>query len=432
MTRLKLVKLKDLSQDDLEKLQRRRLYDLENIRKTVVEIVENVKSRGDKALIEYTKLYDGVELNSENLRIPREEMDAAYNTLDDHTLKAMEFIRSMVEKVCLGFLPENRLIEPEKGLRIYVLWKPIDRIGVYIPGGANPYPSTVFMTVTLAKTVGVDKVVVCTPPRNIKPVLLAAMKIASVDEAFRVGGAQAIAAMAYGTETIPKVDKIVGPGSPYVEMAKRIVYGDVGVDLPAGPSEILILADDSTDPMLVTVDLLSQAEHPYSSAILVSTSEKLALKVLEILNSMVDSSTLESFERGGLFIADDLEEAVEFVNYYAPEHLEIMLEEPEKVLRIVKNAGSVFIGSSTPVSLGDYVTGVSHVLPTGGAARFSSGLNPLHFMKHLIVQIADVNGFKTLKEFAEVMANIEGLRMHYNALKVRDSLNGLQFKNPPP
>ncbi|MBS7612809.1 histidinol dehydrogenase [Candidatus Bathyarchaeota archaeon] len=432
MTRLKPVKLKTLSQDDLKKLRRRGLCNLKDIRKTVMEIVENVKSRGDIALIEYTRLYDGVELNPENLRILREEMDAAYNTLDDPILEAMEFIRSMVEKVCLGFLPENRLIEPERGLRIHVLWKPINSIGVYIPGGANPYPSTIFMTVTLAKTVRVGRVVVCTPPRNVKPVVLAAMKIAGVDEAFRVGGAQAIAAMAYGTETIPKVDKIVGPGSPYVEIAKRIVYGDVGVDLPAGPSEILILADDSADPMLVAVDLLSQAEHPYSSAILISMSEKLALKVSEILDSMVDSNTFESFERGGLFVADNLEEAIEFVNYYAPEHLEIMLEEPEEVLRMVKNTGSVFIGPLTPVSLGDYATGVSHVLPTGGAARFSSGLNPLHFMKDLIVQIVDVNGFKTLKKFAEVMANIEGLRMHYNALKVRDSLNGLQFKHSPP
>lgn len=432
MTLLKPVKLKTLSQDDLEKLQRRRLYNLEDVRKTVMEIIEKVKSKGDAALIEYTRLYDGVELKPENLRILREEMDAAYNTLDNTVLEAMEFIRSMVEKVCLGLLPENRLIEPERGLRIHVLWKPINRIGVYIPGGANPHPSTIFMTVTLAKTVGVGRVVVCSPPRNIKPVVLAAMKIAGVDDAFRVGGAQAIAAMAYGTETIPSVDKIVGPGGPYVEMAKRIVYGDVGVDLPAGPSEILILADESADPMLVAADLLSQAEHPYSSSILVSTSENLALKVSEILNSMVDSNTFESFERGGLFVANSLEEAAEFIDDYAPEHLEIMLEEPEEVLRMVRSVGSVFIGALTPVSLGDYATGVSHVLPTGGAARFSSGLNPLHFMKDLIVQIVDVNGFKTLKKFAEIMAGIEGLRMHYNALKVRESLNISQFKYQPP
>lgn len=432
MTLLKPVKLKALSQDYFEKLQRRGLYNFEDIRKTVMEIVENVKSKGDAALIEYTRLYDGVELEPEDLRIPHEEMEAAYNALDDAILEAMEFIRSMVEKVCLGLLPENRLIEPERGLRIHVLWKPINLIGVYIPGGANPYPSTIFMTVTLAKTVRVGRVVVCSPPRNVNPVVLAAMKVAGVDDAFRVGGAQAIAAMAYGTETIPRVDKIVGPGGPYVEMAKRIVYGDVGIDLPAGPSEILILADDSADPMLVAADLLSQAEHPYSSSILVSTSEKLASKVSEILDSIVDSNTFESFERGGLFVADSFEEAVEFVNTYAPEHLEIMLEKPEEVLRMVKNAGSVFIGPLTPVSLGDYATGVSHVLPTSGAARFSSGLNPLHFMKDLIVQIVDVNGFKTLKKFAEIMANIEGLRMHYNALKVRGSLNGLQFKNQPP
>ncbi len=428
MTILKPVRLKTLSQKDFERLQKRGLSDLEDVRKTVIEIVENVKSRGDTALIDYTRLYDGVELNVESLRIPREEMDLAYNTLDSTVVEVMEFIHSLVEKVSLGLLPENRLLELERGLQIYVVWKPIERVGIYIPGGANPYPSTILMTVTLAKIAGVSRVVVCTPPRNVKPVVLAAMKIAGVDEAFRVGGAQAIAAMAYGTETIPKVDKIVGPGGLYVEMAKRVVYGDVGVDLPAGPSEILVLADDSADPMLVAADLLSQAEHSSSSAILVSTSEKLALEVSKILDTMVDSNTLESFKRGGLFIADSLEEAVEFVNSYAPEHLEILFEKPGEVLKMIKNAGSVFIGSLTPVSLGDYATGVSHVLPTGGAARFSSGLNPLHFMKSMIVQMADLDRFKMLKRFAEVMANIEGFKMHYNALKARDSLNSLQFK----
>ncbi len=428
MTRLKPVRLKTLSRRDFERLQRRGLSNLEDVRKAVTEIVENVKSKGDAALIDYTRLYDGVELNAESLRILREEMDAAYDTLDSAVIEAMEFIHSLVEKVALGLLPENRLLEPERGLQIYALWKPIERIGVYIPGGANPYPSTILMTATLAKTVGVSRVIVCTPPRNVKPVVLAAMKIAGVDEAFRVGGAQAIAAMAYGTETVPKVDKIVGPGGLYVEMAKRIVYGDVGVDLPAGPSEILVLADDSADPMLVAADLLSQAEHPNSSAVLVSMSERLALEVSKTLDAMVDSNTLESFKRGGLFIADSLEEAMEFINSYAPEHLEILFKKPEDVLKMVKNAGSVFIGSLTPVSLGDYATGVSHVLPTGGAARFSSGLNPLHFMKNLIVQVADLDGFKTLRKFAEIMASIEGLKMHYNALKARDALNSLQFK----
>jgi histidinol dehydrogenase len=427
VTILKPVRLKTLSQKDFERLQKRGLSNLEDVRKIVAKIVEDVKSRGDTALIDYARLYDGVELNVESLRITREEMDAAYGTLDSTLIEAMEFIHSLVGKISLGLLPENRLLELERGLQIYVLWKPIERVGIYIPGGANPYPSTVLMTATLAKTVGVSRIVVCTPPKNVKPVVLAAMKIARVDEAFRVGGAQAIAAMAYGTETIPKVDKIVGPGGLYVEMAKRVVYGDVGVDLPAGPSEILVLADDSADPMLVAADLLSQAEHSNSSAVLVSTSEKLALEVSKILDTMVDSNTLESFKRGGLFIADSLEEAVEFVNSYAPEHLEILLEKPGEALKMIKNAGSVFIGSLTPVSLGDYATGVSHVLPTGGAARFSSGLNPLHFMKSLIVQMVDLDGFKTLKRFAEVMASIEGFKMHYNALKARDALNSLRL-----
>jgi len=425
LTRLKPIRLKVLSQDDIRYLQKRGLPEIGSIRKTVMEIVENVKLKGDAAIIEYTKLYDGVELNHKNLRILREEMDVAYSMLDGTTLEAMEFIRSNVEKVCLGLLPENRLIEPVKGLRIYVVWKPIDSIGVYIPGGTNPYPSTILMTVTLAKTVGVRRVIVCTPPKNIKPIVLAAMKIAGVDEAFRVGGAQAIAAMAYGTETIPKVDKIIGPGGPYVEVAKRLVYGDVGIDLPAGPSEILILADESADPALIAADLLSQAEHPYASAILISTSEKLALEVSKILDTSADSLTLESFERGGLFIADSLEEAIEFINMYAPEHLEIMLKNTEEALEKIRNAGSIFIGPLTPVALGDYATGVSHVLPTHGAARFSSGLNPLHLMKDLTVQIADEEGFRMLRRFAEIMARVEGLEMHYNALKIRSTLIGL-------
>lgn len=426
MIRLKPVKLKMLSENDIKDIQKRRLFELEGIKKTVTEIIENVKLKGDVALIEYTKLYDNVELSPKELRISREEMDMAYNMLDGEVLDAMEFIRSMVEKVCLGLLPENRLLEPIRGLQIYVLWKPIDSVGVYIPGGTNPYPSTVFMTVTLAKTVGVNRIIVCTPPKNVKPVLLAAMKIVGVDEAFRVGGAQAIAAMAYGTETIPKVDKIVGPGGPYVEMAKRMVYGDVGVDLPAGPSEIMILADESANPKLIAADLLSQAEHPYASAVLLSTSEKLVLEVSKILDATVDLNTVKSFERGGLFIADSLEEAIDFVNAYAPEHLEIILENVEEVLKKIRNVGSVFVGHLTPVPLGDYVTGVSHVLPTCGAAKFSSGLNPLHFMKNLTIQIADLDGFKMLKKFAETMARIEGLEMHYNALKIRDMLFGIE------
>ncbi|KYH37161.1 MAG: histidinol dehydrogenase [Candidatus Bathyarchaeota archaeon B24] len=412
------VRISGLTDADVRRLMARGLS-LEEVRGSVARIIADVRSRGDEALLEYTRLYDKVELDRSRLKITREEMDDAYDSLDRKTREALETVHENVKTVCAKLLPEDRVIEPTEGVRIHVLWRPLERVGVYVPGGVNPYPSTVFMTATPAKVAGVDEVIACTPPGNARPEVLAAMKIAGVDRGFRVGGAQAIAAMAYGTETIPKVDKVVGPGGLYVEAAKRLVYGDVGLDLPAGPSEIAVLADDSADPALIAVDLLSQAEHPNSSALLVTTSERLALEVCKLLGEMAEPRLLESLKRGGVFIAEDVEEALNFLNLYAPEHLELFVENPEEVLSMVRNAGSVFLGPLTPAVLGDYATGVSHVLPTGGAARFSSGLTPLDFLKVLTVQRVDAEGFKTLRKAAERLAQVEGLRWHGEALRAR-------------
>lgn len=412
------VRISRLSDEDIRRLASRGL-NLEDIRGSVARIIADVKSRGDEALLEYTRLYDGVELDRSRLRITREEMEDAYNSLDGETLKTLEAVHENVKTVCTCMLPEDKVIEPTEGVRIRIVWKPLERVGAYIPGGANPYPSTVFMTVTPARVAGVDEVVACTPPRNARPEVLAAMKIAGVDQGFRLGGAQAVAAMAYGTETVPRVDKVVGPGGLYVEAAKRLVYGDVGLDLPAGPSEIAILADGSADPTLVAVDLLSQAEHPNSSALLVTTSERLASEVSKLLGEMAEPRLLESLKRGGVFIAEDMEDALNFLNLYAPEHLEVFVENPEEVLRMVRNVGSVFLAPLTPAVLGDYATGVSHVLPTGGAARFSSALTPLDFLKVLTVQEVDGEGFKRLRMVAEKLAEVEGLRWHGEALRAR-------------
>lgn len=412
------VRIGSLAEEDIRRLMSRGL-NLEDIRSSAARIIADVKSRGDEALLEYTRLYDRVELDRSQLRITREEMEDAYNSLDQETLEALKIVYENVKIVSSSMLPEDKVIEPTEGVRIRVIWKPLERVGAYIPGGINPYPSTVFMTVTPARVAGVDEVIVCTPPRNAKPEVLAAMKISGVDEGFRIGGAQAIAAMAYGTETVPKVDRIVGPGGLYVEAAKRLVYGDVGLDLPAGPSEIAILADESADPKLIAVDLLSQAEHPNSSALLVTTSERLALDVSKLLGEMAEPRLLESLKKGGIFIAEDMEEALNFLNLYAPEHLELFVENPEKILHMVRNAGSVFLTPSTPTVLGDYATGVSHVLPTGGAAKFSSGLTPLNFLKVLTVQEVDGRGFKRLSEVAEKLARLEGLRWHGEALRAR-------------
>lgn len=427
---LKLTFIKNLTKQEREKLLLRSRMDIESIKPYVAKIVEDIRRYGDEALLKYTALFDKASLTPEGMRVSEEEVQAAYGSTSKEMVEAFEKAARNIEAFHRQQLPsEIWLTKVEEGVMVGRIWRPISSVGLYVPGGRASYPSTVLMMAIPARIANVPKVIMCTPPMpngGVNPLVLVAARIAGVDEVYKAGGPQAIAAMAYGTETIPKVDKIVGPGNVYVTAAKMLVYGHVDVDFPAGPSEILILADESANPEFIVRDLISQAEHDAdASSILVTTSMELAEKVYERLEEVVgvvkrSEIVLKSLERyGAILIAEDLEEAIDFVNEYAPEHLEIMASSYGDVLDKVRNAGSIFIGSYSTVSLGDYCTGANHVLPTGGVAKFRSGLSIDDFIKRPTIQLISYEGLKKLKDTAAVLANAEGLPSHAEAVEAR-------------
>ena len=317
----------------------------------------------------------------------------------------------------------------DEGITAGQIIRPLKTVGCYIPGGRAVYPSTILMTVIPAKIAGVSKVICCTPPAQNGKVtneILAAASISGADEIYSVGGAQAIAAMTYGTESIPKVDKIVGPGNIYVTTAKKLVYGDVDIDFPAGPSEVLIIADAESNPNYVALDMLAQAEHdPNAAAVLVTTSKTLAETVNKIINDKIlfiprkeiIEESLENY--GRIILVDSLKEGAEFSNEYAPEHLIIMTSQPEEVLKDIHNAGSIFLGELTPVAAGDYGSGTNHVLPTSGCARLYSGLSTESFLKKPTIQRLTKEGLENLKDVVVTLAEYEGLYAHAESFKKR-------------
>jgi histidinol dehydrogenase len=321
------------------------------------------------------------------------------------------------------------MIEVDDGVMAGQIIRPLDIVGCYIPGGRAVYPSTILMTVIPAKIAGVSRIICCTPPQpdgSVSDVVLAAARVAGATEIYKVGGAQAVAAMAYGTKTIPKVDKIVGPGNIFVTAAKKLVYGDVDIDFPAGPSEVLIIADETGDPEYIAIDMIAQAEHdPNAACVLVTTSETLALKVDKIVNEQSvqmkrNEIITESLEKYGLIlVAPSIDEAIKFSNKYAPEHLIIMTENPEEVVKNITNAGSIFLGELTPVSAGDYGSGTNHVLPTSGCARMYSGLSAESFIKKPTVQRLNDKGVINLNEMVTTLAEYEGLYAHAESFKKR-------------
>jgi len=419
-------KLSDVSEAEMQKLLSRG-SGLEDVAKTVSTVLSDVRTKGDSALREYTAKFDKVELA--NFGVSEEEFQQALSGISpellDHLKSAAANIRAFHE----AQLPKATwFMELKPGIVLGQKATPLESVGAYAPGGRASYPSTVLMTVIPARVAGVEQVIVCTPPRpdgSVHPLTLAAAKVAGADKVFKLGGVQAIGSMAYGTETVPKVDKIVGPGNVFVTAAKMQIRDVAEIDFPAGPSEVLIIADESADAVMVASDILAQSEHdPNSVSILVTGSDTLAeavkREVLVQAEQAARSSIIKSsLENAAILIADSLEQCIGFSNKFAPEHLEIMVADPDFVLDRIKNAGSIFIGNYSPVPVGDYASGTNHVLPTSGYARVYSGLNINHFIKYSSIQRISKSGLESLKETVIALAEEEGLQAHADAIRTR-------------
>jgi len=396
----------------------------------VNEIINEVKRRGDSALIEFEEKFDGVKLSSDTLRVTREDIEKAYEKVSDKLVSAIEFSKSRVEAFQKEILRRVRFEYEETGLRIRSCTSPIRRLGFYVPGGEAAYPSSVVMMATPAKAAGVSEIAVCSPPKSRGEVnfsVLVAADICGVDEIYRIGGAQAIAALAYGTQTVHPVDKIVGPGNRYVQAAKILVSRDLPIDLPAGPSEIAIIADETADPRIVALDMISQAEHLDATCILVTPSMELAENVAEMLKRRIESSPNRKLvsenlsENGLILVCRSLREAVMAVNSFAPEHLEIISEEAWSIAGKITSAGLILIGTDTPVAASDYCLGTVHVLPTGGFSHVYSGLSVLDFVKRFCIVESSRRKLREIRDNVKVLAESEGLINHSLAVKERFS-----------
>ncbi|NLC97288.1 MAG: histidinol dehydrogenase [Erysipelotrichaceae bacterium] len=421
-----LKELKNI--DEFESyLRDREVESSSEVVKSVIDIIDEVKKNKDKALIEYTEKFDGVKLD--NIKVSKEEIEEAYNLVDKDFLIAMNEAMKNIEEFHKKQVKEGYEIVKEDNVYLGQRVLPLEKVGVYVPGGTAAYPSSVLMNVIPAKIAGVKKIVMTTPPskdNRINPYILATAKLVGIDTIYKVGGAQAVAALAYGTETVMKVDKIVGPGNTYVANAKKLVYGKVDIDMIAGPSEILVIADENADPVYVASDLISQAEHDVNaSSILLTTSCEL---LEEVNKELVKQSfvlarkdiIIKSLENYGVsMILDSIEECINVSNQIAPEHLELMVENPKSYLDLIENAGSVFLGYTTCESIGDYFGGTNHVLPTNGTARFYSALNVDNYTKKSSYIHYSKEALDKVGDMIINIANHEGLHGHANAVKVR-------------
>ncbi|XWK85895.1 MAG: histidinol dehydrogenase [Phormidium sp.] len=398
---------------------------------TVREVLQRVKAQGDRAVLHYTAEFDQQNLISEELRVSGSEMDAAYQQVSKELLKAILLAKEQIEAFHRQRVPKSWVQFKDDEVVLGKRYRPVDKAGIYVPGGRAAYPSTVLMNAIPAKVAGVSRIVMVTPPgmdKAISPSVLVAAQEAGITEIYRVGGAQAIAALAYGTETIPKVDVITGPGNIYVTLAKKLVYGTVGIDSLAGPSEVLVIADKTANPVHVAADLLAQAEHdPMASAILLTTDSTLAHKVqAEVELQLVDHPRRTLTEKaiahyGLIVLVESLALAAELSNEFAPEHLELEVEDPWSTLDLIRHAGAIFLGHSTPEAVGDYLAGPNHTLPTSGAARYASALGVETFMKHSsLIQYSPV-ALQKVASAIEVLANAEGLPSHADSVRLRVS-----------
>jgi len=401
----------------------------EQLESDVKAIINKVIKNGDAALIELTEKFDKTRLNAKDLRVKTTEIKEAYQAVSEEQISALKFIKDKVSAFEKRVLKQAGFKTSRAGITVQNVLRPIESVGCYVPGGQAAYPSTLVMTAVPAKVAGVPRIVVCSPPTAkgaINPLVLVAANICGVNEIYKVGGAQAIAALAYGTETIKPVRKIVGPGNKYVMIPKIIVSKDVAIDMPAGPSEILVLADETANPRLVAVDMISQVEHSEDSvAGLITTSKKLAEEVRGQLKKMATSVNrgeivTKALEKYGFIITcDSMDEAVELANVFAPEHVEIMTKTPMEIADRITSAGLILVGSYSPVALSDYGSGTNHVLPTGGFGHAFSGLSALDFARRVSIVESSKEGLQSMRERVKVMTEAENLPNHYKAIEAR-------------
>ena len=408
-------------------LIKRSQADINDVLVIVNDILADVKENKDAAIKKYTAKFDGAELD--DLKVTDEEIKEAYNSLDDKLIDALKSASKNIEKFHKAQIPKQWSMEVDTGIIAGQIIRPINSVGCYIPGGRAVYPSSILMTVIPAKIAGVERIIACSPPSNegkIMDAILVAADLAGADEIYKCGGAQAIGAMAYGTESIEKVEKIVGPGNVFVTGAKKLVYGDVDIEFPAGPSEVLVLADETANPEYLAHDFLSQAEHdPEASCFLVTDDEKIAEKSKELIEKFAEEAVRSEIikeslaKHGHIILCDNMEDAIDFTNEYAPEHLIITTKDDEEVLSKIKNAGSIFMGHYSPVAAGDYGSGTNHVLPTTGGAKMYSGLSTEAFLKKPTVQTITKEGITKLAKTVIPIAEYEGFFAHANSVKVR-------------
>ncbi|WP_299371549.1 histidinol dehydrogenase [uncultured Kiloniella sp.] len=399
-----------------------------DVNDTVAEILADVKHRGDEALFDYTKRFDRLELNKDSISVSAAEIDDAVASCDPESIAALELAAKRITDYHARQKPEDLQYTDEVGVQLGHRWTAVQAAGLYVPGGLASYPSSVLMNALPAKVAGVDRLVMVVPSPDgiLNPLVLAAASIAGVDEIYRIGGAQAVGALAYGTDTINPVDIIVGPGNAYVAAAKKQVFGTVGIDMIAGPSEILIIADGQNDPRWIAADLLAQAEHDTAAqSILITDDANFAEAVKQAVGIHLQALSRSEIagkswqDHGAIILVDDLQEAVALTDRIAPEHLEIAVDDPDVMAANIRNAGAMFLGRHTAEVIGDYVAGPNHVLPTARSARFSSGLSVLDFMKRTSLISCDAKSLKAIGPAAVTLAKEEGLTAHALSVSLR-------------
>ena len=427
---LRIITDKTEARQELKRISERTYNEnIEHQSTAVKEIIATVRKKGDQALLEYTEKFDAQVISPEKLKVSGSEIDAAYQQISPDLLKAIQLAAKKIEAFHQQRVPKSWVQFAEENVVLGRRYTPVDRAGLYVPGGRASYPSTVLMNSIPAKVAKVPRIVMVTPPSQdgkINPAVLVAASEAGVTEIYRVGGAQAVAALAYGTETIPQVDVITGPGNIYVTLAKKEVYGQVGIDSLAGPSEVLIIADQNANPVHVAVDLLAQAEHdPMAAAILVTDSHELASQVQTEVSRQLENHPRRTLTEkaiahyGVIIMANNLTEAAEFSNIFAPEHLELEVESPWDLVEHIRHAGAIFLGSSSPEAVGDYLAGPNHTLPTSGAARYASALGVETFMKYSSLIEYNANALQKVSQAIIDLATAEGLPSHANSIRYR-------------
>ena len=427
---LRIIDRQTEAKTELKRISDRNNSDDMQPKETVVrEIITNVKRNGDRAVLEYTEKFDRQVYTATQLKVSGSELDAAYQQISKDLLRAIQLAHQKIEAFHRQRVPKSWVQFEEDDVVLGKRYTSVDRAGLYIPGGRASYPSTVLMNAIPAQVAKVPRIVMVTPPGadgKINPAVLVAAQEAGIEEIYRIGGAQAIGALAYGTETIPQVDVITGPGNIYVTLAKKMVYGTVGIDSLAGPSEVLVIADEEANPIYVAADLLAQAEHdPMAAAILITTSHEIAQQVQqEVIKQLAHHPRKTLTEKaiahyGLIVVVDSLTEAAQLSNLFAPEHLELELAEPWDLIEQIRHAGAIFIGNSTPEATGDYLAGPNHTLPTSGAARYASPLGVETFMKHSSLIQYSATALKKMSSSIQILAEAEGLPSHADSVRLR-------------